>query len=77
MGRDHLRAEADNTVELLDELALELVDVARAPLGTLAELDDSLLDAMVERLLPAHAGIESRIWNQGGICTGQSDEVGP
>jgi hypothetical protein len=54
-----------------DEQAPELVDVATAPLGTLGGLEDALLDAIVDRLLPVAGRIESRLWNQGGICTGR------
>jgi hypothetical protein len=78
IGRVQLRAEAEaeaeDTIEpSADELASGLVDVAGAPLGTLAGLEDSLLDELVERLLPAWSGLQSRLWNQGGECSNSSD----
>lgn len=71
--KDHLQAGTGRSTEPRDELAWGLVDVASAPLGTLAELEDSLLDAIVDRLLPAGEGVESRLWNQGGVCTGREE----
>jgi hypothetical protein len=75
ISTDHPHAGTDHSTELRDELASGLVDVASAPLGTLAGLEGSVLDAIVDRLLPATEGIESRLWNQGGVCTGR-DEAG-
>jgi hypothetical protein len=72
---DHLQAGAGHSTELRDELAWGLVDVASVPLEALAGLEDSFLDAIVDRLLPVTGRIESRLWNQGGACTGR-DEAG-
>lgn len=41
-----------------------LVDVTRVPLSALAELDDLLLAATMQRLLPSFAAIRNRLWNQ-------------
>lgn len=70
------RAAASDENELRDEPALGLSDVTRMPLRKLAELDDSLLDATLERLLPACAGIGDRLWNQGGVAKGDNSEPG-
>jgi hypothetical protein len=41
-----------------------LADVTRMSLNALSELDDALLDATLERLLPASGGMEKRFWGQ-------------
>jgi len=46
------------------------------PLRKLAELDDSLLDATLERLLPACTGTGDRLWNQGDVAKGDGSEPG-
>ena len=70
------RTEPSYEAELRDQPPLELADVTRMPLRKLSELDDSVLDAMLERLLPACAGIGDRLWNQGGVAQGDRGEAG-
>jgi hypothetical protein len=41
-----------------------LADVTRMSLSALSELDDALLDATMERLLPASVEMENRFWGQ-------------
>ena len=55
--------------EWRDGPALGLADVTQMPLAMVAELDDSLIDETLDRL-PACAGIGDRLWNQGGVPTG-------
>jgi len=71
MGREKLHARSNYITTPHDRQAPGLVDVATAPAGALAGLEDSLLDAIVDRLLPVSGRIESRLWNQGGACTGR------
>ena len=70
---DHLQAGTGHGTQPRDELAWGLVDVASAPLGALAGLEDSLLGAIVDRLLPVTGGVESRLWNQGSVCAGRDE----
>jgi hypothetical protein len=69
MRREKLHARSGLLTKSHDDHAPELVDLATAPLGTLGSLEDSLIEELVDRLLPVVERIESRLWNQGG-CTG-------
>lgn len=71
-----LDSAASVQAELRDEPALGLADVTRMPLRKLAELDDLLLDATLERLLPAFTGTGDRLWNQGDVAKGDGSEPG-
>jgi hypothetical protein len=68
--REKLYARSSHIPKPHAEPVPELIDVATAPLGTLGGLEDSLIEAIVDRLLPVGGRIESRLWNQGGVCSG-------
>jgi hypothetical protein len=69
MGREKLHARSGHMTKPHDQQVPELVDVTTAPLATLGGLEDSLIEGIIDRLLPPAGRIESRLWNQGG-CTG-------
>jgi hypothetical protein len=69
MRREKLYTRSGHLTKPHDEHVLELVDLASTPLGRLESLGDSLIEGLVDRLLPVSQRIESRLWNQGG-CTG-------
>ena len=53
-----------------------LVDLTSITFNDLIDLDESLIEGALERLLPACAGVDSRIWNQGGLSTVRAaDEI--
>jgi FXSXX-COOH protein len=46
--------------------ASSLLDVTEIPLRDLADLDDSLLERALARLVPRCGGMGSRLWQNGG-----------
>jgi FXSXX-COOH protein len=53
-------------VQAHHDLGSALADVTETPLGDLAELDDSLLENTVVRLLPRCGGVAGLVWQNGG-----------
>ncbi|HET7012977.1 MAG TPA: hypothetical protein VFI65_03635 [Streptosporangiaceae bacterium] len=51
-----------------------LVDLTSIAFKDLVDLDESLVDSALDRLLPACGGVDSRLWNQGGILTARADD---
>lgn len=71
--KDHPQAGTGCRTGLFGKPSLELLDTAATSLGVFSALDDSLLDALVERMLPGAEGLGSRLWNQGGVCLRQGE----
>ena len=69
VGTDHKISvhEGDNEMaEPHESPGSSLLDVTETPLGDLSDLDDSLLERALVRLLPTCGGMGSRLWQNGG-----------
>jgi hypothetical protein len=65
--------ETDHMTEYHADFMPGLVDLTSIAFKDLIDLDESLVDCALDRLLPPGARADSRLWNQGG-CT-SPDEV--
>jgi hypothetical protein len=51
-----------------------LVDLTSVPFRDLMDLDETLVEDVLDRLLPPCAGADSRLWNQGGFSATRADD---
>ena len=60
--------------ERVADLMPGLVDLTSVAFKDLMDLDESVVEGALDRLLPPCAGADSRLWNQGGFPLAKTDD---